>query len=269
MKEKVNLSGVSETMLVPLYSRALESNRKNPAFYDKTAIEIVKNLDYNFKERFKESKNKMNFWGCAARTIILDDEVSKYIKNNPECSVVNLACGLDDRFSRVDNGKINWYNIDFENIISLRDKLIDKKDRVTDIPTSALDFCWIDKIENKDNVLIIAEGFLMYLSEEDVKNLFFKISESFGKVELLLELMTHWMVKNQKKHDTVKQTGAVFRWGINETEDFEMICPMFKMTGDYNLTNVMKRYSPIFITIASPFLKPRNNRIGKFEKLIL
>lgn len=164
---------------------------------------------------------------------------------------------------------INWYNIDFENIISLRDKLIDKKDQVTDIPTSALDFCWIDKIENKDNVLIIAEDFLMYLSEEDVKNLFFKISESFGKVELLLELMTHRMIKNQKKHGTVKQTGAVFRWGINETEDFEMICPMFKMTGDYNLTNVMKRYLLIFIIIVSPFLKPRNNRIGKFEKLIL
>ena len=133
MKERVDLSGVSETMLVPLYSRALENNRENPAFYDKTAIEIINNLDYDFAERFKESKNKMNFWGCAARTIILDDEVSKYIKNNPECSVINLACGLDDRFSRVDNGKIKWYNIDFENVISLRNKLIDNHDRVLNI----------------------------------------------------------------------------------------------------------------------------------------
>lgn len=65
MKERVDLSGVSETMLVPLYSRALENNRENPAFYDKTAIEIINNLDYDFAERFKESKNKMNFWGCA------------------------------------------------------------------------------------------------------------------------------------------------------------------------------------------------------------
>ncbi|WP_220607436.1 class I SAM-dependent methyltransferase [Methanobrevibacter oralis] len=267
MKERVDLSGVSETMLVPLYSRALENNRENPAFYDKTAIEIINNLDYDFAERFKESKNKMNFWGCAARTIILDDEVSKYIKNNPECSVINLACGLDDRFSRVDNGKIKWYNIDFENVISLRNKLIDNHDRVLNISSSALDFNWIDKIENKDNVLIIAEGFLMYLSEEEVKKLFFKISESFGKVELLIELMTPWMVKNQKNHDTVRQTGAVFKWGIKESRDFEDLCPMFKMTGDYNLTNVMKRYSPIFITLISPFLKSRNNRIGKFKKI--
>ena len=30
MKEKVDLSGVTETMLVPLYSRALEAERMNP-----------------------------------------------------------------------------------------------------------------------------------------------------------------------------------------------------------------------------------------------
>lgn len=267
MKEKVDLTGVSETMLVPLYSRALESKRKNPEFNDKTAVNIIKNLDYDFEKRFKASKNKMNFWGCSARTIILDNEVTQYIKNNPDCSVVNLACGLDDRFSRLDNGKIKWYNIDFENIISLREKLIDKHNRVFNIPCSALDFRWIDKIENKNNVLIIAEGFLMYLLEEDVKKLFLKIYDSFEKVELLLELMSQWMVKNQKKHETVKQTGAVFTWGIKKTKDFEKLCPMFKMTGDYNLTSVMKRYSPILITLVSPFLKSRNNRIGRFEKI--
>jgi O-methyltransferase involved in polyketide biosynthesis len=70
---------------------------------------------------------------------------------------------LDDRFTRVDNGRIKWYNIDFENVIKLREKLIEKNERVYNISSSALDFKWIDEIENKENVLIIAEGFLMYL----------------------------------------------------------------------------------------------------------
>lgn len=268
MKKSLDLSAVSETMLVPLYARALENKRKNPAFYDETAIKIVNNLDYDFAKRFKASKNKMNFWGCSSRTIILDREVNSYIKENPDSSIVNLACGLDDRFNRVDNGRIIWYNIDFKDVMSLREKFIDKNDRVVNISSSVLDFSWIDKIENKNNVLIIAEGFLMYLPEEDVKKLFLKISESFKEVELLLEIMSWWMVKNQKKHDTIKQTGAVFKWGVTRTKDFENLCPSFKIISDYNLTDEMKRYSPIFIRLISPFLKSRNNRIGKFVKIL-
>ena len=69
MKEKVDLSGVTETMLVPLYSRALEAERKNPQFIDETAVKVMDSLDYDFKKKFKDSTNKMNFWGCCARTV--------------------------------------------------------------------------------------------------------------------------------------------------------------------------------------------------------
>ena len=267
LKEKVDLTAVSETMLVPLYARAIESKKENPDFVDTTAIKIMDNLDYDFKKRFKKSTNKMNFWGCSARTVILDKQTKDFIRNNPECTIINLACGLDDRFSRVDNGQIKWYNIDFKDIISLREKLIVKNDRVTNIASSALDFEWISKIENRDNVLVIAEGFLMYLDEKEVEELFNQISENFGNTMLLLELMSGWMVKNQKAHDTVRTTGAVFKWGIEDSKDFEKLCPSYKLVADYNLTDYMKKYSPIFIRLISPFLRKRNNRIAVFEKI--
>ncbi len=110
---------------------------------------------------------------------ILDKQTKEYINKNPNSTVINLACGLDDRFTRVDNGKIKWYNIDFEEIIELREKLIESNERVTNIASSALDFEWINKIKNKEHVLIIAEGFLMYLDEKEVQELFNKIEENF------------------------------------------------------------------------------------------
>ena len=266
MKEKIDLSAVSETMLVPLYARARESKSKSPEFVDKTAIKVMDNLDYDFKKRFKESTNKMNFWGCSARTVILDKKAREYIDKNPNATIINMACGLDDRFSRVDNGQILWYNIDFQNVIDLREKLIEKNPRVINIASSVMDFEWINKIENKDDVLIIAEGFLMYLEKEEVEELFNKISESFHNVELLLEFMSQWMVKNQKVHDTVRTTGAVFKWGVNENNEFEQMCPAYILKEEYNLTDEMKRYSLIFIRIIAPFLRSRNNRIVYFEK---
>lgn len=107
----------------------------------------------------------------------------------------------------------------------------------------------------------------MYLNENEVKDLFNQISKNFKNVELLIELMSKWMVKNQKVHDTVRTTGATFKWGINESKDFEEICPQYKILADYNLTDKMKKYSPIFIRIISPFLRKRNNRIAKFKKI--
>lgn len=264
IKQNINLSGVNETMLVPVYARALESKKRNPAFYDEMAINIVDSLDYDFK---KHGKSKMNMWGCAARTIIFDREVSAYIKKHPNCSVVNMACGLDARFHRVDNGKIEWYNIDFENVMNIRKSIFPPNDRVTDISGSVLENFWIEKIKNKDNVLIIAEGLLMYFEENEVQKLFKTVSESFEHCTLLCELMSKWMVKNQKVHDTIKKTTAVFQWGVDSTKDFTKLCPMYKMTGDFNLTDTMKRFSPIFISLIAPKLRQYNNRIGCFEKI--
>ncbi|MDO5824785.1 MAG: class I SAM-dependent methyltransferase [Methanosphaera sp.] len=267
MNEKIDLSAVSETMLVPLYARARESKKKNPEFIDTTALHIMENIDYDFEKRFRESTNKMNFWGCCARTVILDRKSKEFIDKNPDCTVINLACGLDDRFSRVDNGKLKWYNIDFEDVITLREKLIDKHERVRNIASSAMDFRWIDEIEDKENVLVIAEGFLMYLEENEAKRLFDEIAEKFKKVELLIELMAKWMVKNQKVHDTTRTTGAVFKWGVDDSKDFEKLCPRYNLLADYNLTDKMKDYSPIFIRLIAPFLRSRNNRIAVFEKV--
>ncbi|MDO5821104.1 MAG: class I SAM-dependent methyltransferase [Methanobrevibacter sp.] len=266
MKEKVDLSGVTETMLVPLYSRALEAERKNPQFIDETAVKVMDSLDYYFKKKFKDSTNKMNFWGCCARTVIIDDFAKDFIQKNPDCSVVNIGCGLDDRFSRVDNGRIVWYNIDLPEVMDLREKLIEKNDRIVNISVSVFDYSWMELVENKENLLVIAEGVLMYLEKEDVSQLFSKISDEFGNVELVLELMAEWMVENQKVHDTVRSTGAVFKWGVKESRDFESSIPDYKLIEDMNLTEGMKRYSPLFLTLVSPFLKPRNNRIARFKK---
>lgn len=151
--------------------------------------------------------------------------------------------------------------------MELREKLIEKNDRIVDIPVSVLDYSWMDEVTNKENLLLIAEGVLMYLEKEDVSDLFSKIADEFENVELILELMAEWMVENQKMHDTVRTTGAVFKWGVKESRDFEESIPDYRLQDDMNLTEGMKRYSPVFIRIISPFLKSRNNRIARFKKI--
>ena len=264
-KEKTSLTGVNETLFVPLYARALASRKNHPLFYDETAIKVIDSLDYNFEQH---GKSKMNMWGCAARTLLFDQQAKAHIAAHPDCCVINMACGLDDRFRRVDNGKIRWFNIDFPDVIDLRRELIPAHDRVTDLSCSVFDYdAWMDQIPNKDHALVIAEGFLMYITAEQAKELFSTVAERFTHTTMLLELMTQWMVDHQKYHDTTKLTDVTFRWGVEETADFVKLCPRFRMNGEYNFTDGMKHFAPVRISLIAPVLRKKNNRLGVFEQI--
>lgn len=260
--EKITLTGVNETMLVPLYARAQESKRKNPNFVDETAVRVVNSLNYDFSK----CNQKMNIWGCCARTTIFDRLAKEFIQKYPDCIVINLGCGLDDRFSRVDNGKLNWYNVEFQNVLEIREQFIPPHKKVTNIASSALDFRWVKKVDKKDDVLVIAEGLLMYFTKYEVINLFHELSLKFKNVTILAELMTNFMIKNQTMHSTTRETGAVFKFGVENAKEMEEFCKGYKCMGEYNFTNEMKQYSPIFISIISGMLKNANNRIGVFRK---
>ena len=91
-KIKVTLDGTAETMLQSFYARAKYSLKKGHKFYDAKAIEIVKQLDYDFS---KAEKDAAMGSGVIARTILLDQMVGAFLEGHPDATVVNIACGLD------------------------------------------------------------------------------------------------------------------------------------------------------------------------------
>ena len=104
---KPTISGSAETMLQSFYARAQYSKSKHNKFYDAKAVELVDKIDYDFSTAARDSTMGK---GVIARTVVFDELVKNFIEKNPDCTVVNIACGLDTRFYRMDNGKITWYN---------------------------------------------------------------------------------------------------------------------------------------------------------------
>lgn len=121
-------------------------------------------------------------------------------------------------------------------------------------------------IKERDNVLIIAEGIVMYFSEDEVTQLFGTIAKSFSKVTALVEVMSKKMIERQNMHEITKTTSARFIWGLPKVSDFEKLCGAYSYVREHNFTDGMKHYSPIFITIISPILRKLNNSIGVFVK---
>ncbi len=192
-----------ETMLITLYIRAKDAMSKNPVVNDIMAAEMVQKIDHDFS---KFDKGWMSYYGVLARAKTMDDQARKFIIKNPDCVIVSVGCGLDTRFSRVDNGKIQWYNLDFPEVIEQRKLFFEENDRVKDIAKSALDPTWtVDVKTNGKKVLIISEGMLMYLKEKEVKKFLEILTNGFDRLEGQFDLIYKLLVKRSNMHDTLKK----------------------------------------------------------------
>ncbi|WMJ83498.1 class I SAM-dependent methyltransferase [Oscillospiraceae bacterium LTW-04] len=256
----VKLSGVMETLLITLYIRAKDAMSDVPVINDKKAAEMVRKIDYDFK---KFESGEMSYYGVLARAKIMDERVKRFIDLNPDCVIVSVGCGLDTRFSRVDNGKIRWYNLDFPEVIEQRKLFFQPHPRVTDIAKSALDPSWTQAVKTKGQpLLIISEGMLMYLQESEVVQLLGILTDGFDHFEAHLDLLYKGLVKKAGMHDTLKNTNAQFNWGVKDGSEVVKLCPVIKQVGLINFTDEMKHLLPGIKKLFTPVMYITNNRLG-------
>ena len=117
---ELKLGDVQTTALIPLAVKANETMRKNARIKDPKAVEIIKSLKIDTKPYDKF----MSHEGVTARTIMLDRQLKDIIKKAPDTVIVNVGAGFDDRFPRMDNGRIQWFDLDLPDSIAARRKAL-------------------------------------------------------------------------------------------------------------------------------------------------
>ena len=118
------LSGVAETLLLPLYIRAMESQRPDALLKDDKAVALVKQMNYDSSWMTKMRVDEEDKVGLVLRNREFDRFVQDFLTRNPEAVVVHIGCGLDARFERVDNGRVEWFDLDLPEVIELRRQFI-------------------------------------------------------------------------------------------------------------------------------------------------
>ncbi|TCL76962.1 O-methyltransferase involved in polyketide biosynthesis [Hydrogenispora ethanolica] len=234
-----NLSGVPETLLIPLWAKAAETRRKRPIFRDERAVAMIERIDYDFSRFAKAWRSQI---GIVVRTGILDRAAREFMAEHPDGVVINLGCGLDTRFHRVDNGRIAWYEVDLPEVIRIRRRFFEESDRYRMIAGSVLEEGWLAEVApNGRPVLIIAEGLLMYFSEAEVRELLGRLAAHFPGAAMLLEMLTPTCVRLSAQHDTVSRMGLRFQWGIPDGRALERLDPRIRWLAEWNYFDYHRR----------------------------
>lgn len=226
------LKDISETLLVPLFFKAKETI-ENGVIKDHAAVNIVKHLHYDFERMKTDWKTQLLI---AVRTEILDEVANDYVRSTQNPVIVNLGAGLDTRHIRFDDAK--WYQLDLDEPMNLRTLFFGSKD--INIRKSILDFSWVTDVKEKENVLFIIEGVLMYLDETQVKSIFRIIGLNFKNCFIVYDTIPESFVK-KREHQSINLKQAPFKWGNNHFSKIEKWGYGFKGKRHYHYLSKHRR----------------------------
>ncbi len=220
-----SLSDVSETLLIPLCYRAIETQRPDALIKDEKAVKLLKQLSSDGSIRYDSNWIKQTPMAEVNKVlrIMLTREMDRYARDflsrHPQAVVIHIGCGLDSRFERVDNGQVEWYDLDIPDVIALRRRLIgDEGGRYHLLACSVLEPAWLEavRVHRGRPFLFLAEGVFMYFTEAQVKSLVLTLRDHFPGAELVFD---GWRPFEIWLGNFV--LGGLLRWGFWRSQELE------------------------------------------------
>ena len=219
-----NLDGVAETLLLPLYVRAMESQRSDALIKDDIAVALIHRLNPDSSWITKMRVDEDDKVGLVLRNREFDRYAREFLTRYSEAVVIHIGCGLDSRFERVDNGTVVWYDLDLPEVIEQRRKLIGREGgRYHCLGCSVFESTWLDtvSIHRQRHFLFLAEGVLMYFEEAQVRSLFLMLGKNFPGAELVCDAFSPYMVWLNNLRIARTKIGARYHWGLKRGKDVE------------------------------------------------
>lgn len=224
-KYHIERNTVQETLVIPMYGRMKSSQLYPFLFKDDGAARLMSRIDYDFSSLESNSRNAMQRFGfleVAVRQYNLAWEVRDYLKTHPNAAVVNLGCGLDDTGRHCDNGTCRIYNIDYPDVIEVRNDLIPPGAREVNIACDLNDTSWFQAIDASGGAVFFASGVFYYFLRSQVQKLVTAMAAAFPDGRLVFDAANRTavklMLKTWVKYAKIKDVGAYFSVEDAQTE---------------------------------------------------
>ena len=169
-KINVDIGTARKSLFLPVIARALESEKSQPALIDKRAQEIVRKADFDLSS-LSSSITEFNRITWIGQSLCFDRLIRDFIRRYPDAPIVNIGCGLDTTYERLNDRSVIWYDLDLPDVISLRKQFIKETENRKFIAGSFLDNDWHKQFNCPEHILLIVGG--VYYYEQKIIRTFF------------------------------------------------------------------------------------------------
>lgn len=249
------LSGVPETLLIPLAARATAPQRyPGFRFNDPLATQLARTLGID-QTRYAGSASTAK--GCIARAQWFDAICTRVIVEHTNPLIVSLGSGLNTMYERVraraGSRNFQWVDSDLPAVAAIRRRILPDDDRRRTIDADAAQTDWIDDLNAGpgQTMLIVAEGLLMYLPPEACARLFREIAERLGtgrRLFFAFDWSSPLMVRNSRRHpgiSKIKDQAVTFAWSLREAGDIAAYHPGWRIIAESSAPMTRAGFGPV------------------------
>ena len=252
-REEPRLGAVQETLFIPLLARARAAQRRHPLLRDPKAVEIAGSVE-------ADAKYGRGAGGSVTvlRTVLLDAWVRDFLASNPAGTVVEIGCGLNSRFERVDNGQAHWIDLDLPDSIELRRKFFADTDRRQMVAASVTGEDWLPIVAQRPGpYFFVADGVLVYLTEEQVSTLLTRIKNHFPNARIALDTFPQRTLDQQRKLAARRGIPARWAWACDDPRSLERLgLRVLESSGVARLPGRVRRHLPARYRFLLPLAEP-------------
>ena len=198
MNKNELLSGVADTLYIPLVARVYASEKFPNFFYDEKALSLKQHIPTNSIE---SNTTEYFYMASVCRQQTIDKKIISFIEKNNECNIVFLGAGLETSYNRIKNVKVNFYQIDLPDVMFTLD--------------------WIKEIDTSLPTMIVVAGVYQYFDKEKIVDMIKGMKSLIPNGELIFDATNSKGLEIANKY--VKQTGnedAQMYFSVDDPKEF-------------------------------------------------
>jgi len=226
---------LEDSLWLTLCCRALDDRRRHPILGDAMADQIVRTLDYDYRQHHVSS-NFIN--NVALRAKKLDEVAAGFLARHPVAVGLDLGSGLDTRFERLaPPATVDWYDVDFPAVATARQGVIPERPNAHVIGADVRDSDWLDTVPSDRPGLIVADGLMGFLTQDELVTLLDRLIDHFPSGEMVFNSYTKFAVWVTQHSPGTKAVAELIKFpGVDDPHDFERWNPRLTLVKEILLS---------------------------------
>src|SRR5919112_598788 len=168
----------------------------------------------------------------------LDEVALRFVTSHPEAVALDLGAGLDTRMLRIaPPPTVDWYDIDFPEVITARGQLIPDRTNAHGVGADLTDPNWLEAIPTARPAVIVADGLLAFLTQEDMISLLKRLTSHFPNGEVAFNGYSRFAIWAAKHyHGTQSVADLIKSGGFDDPHEPERWNPSLRLVEEILLT---------------------------------